>query len=71
MIRTPVVSSNVVSVGYEPATSTLEVEFHGGRVYRYLGVPERHYRALISGAGSVGGYLNRNVKNRYPYVRVA
>lgn len=32
MDRRPVRSSNVASVGYDESSSTLEVEFHGGRV---------------------------------------
>lgn len=65
-----VASTNVRSVGYDPATRILEVDFRRGTIYRYRGVPEIHYRALISGRGSVGGYLNTHVKRRYPYVRV-
>lgn len=68
--RTPVISSNVRGIGYDPPTSILEVEFHGGRIYRYRGVPERDYIALTSGRGSVGTYLNTHIKGRYPYVRV-
>ena len=39
MNRTPVNSSNVSSVGYDPTSLTLEVEFHGGAVYQYFDVP--------------------------------
>lgn len=69
MNRIGVRSSNVSSVGYDPATSTLEVEFHGGRIYQYANVPERHFSALTSGVGSVGSYFNRYVKNSYPFRR--
>lgn len=33
MVRTPVASSALASVGYDPSTQTLEVEFRSGRVY--------------------------------------
>lgn len=68
--RTPVISSNVRSIGYDPPTSILEVEVHGGSIYRYRGVPEREYIALTSGRVSVGTYLNTHIKSRYPYARV-
>lgn len=68
MDRTPVGSSSVVSVGYEPATGTLEIEFHGGAVYRYLGVPP-HVHAELMAAGSIGRYVNLHVKPGYRYER--
>jgi hypothetical protein len=70
MIRYPVSSSDVASVGYDASTSTLEVEFHSGGIYRYLGVPEQDFVALTSGSGSVGRYLNAQIKGRYRYQRV-
>lgn len=69
MLRVPVVSSNLRSVGYDPATRVLEVEFHGGGIYQYFGVPEHVYRGLTS-AGSKGGYLADHVKGVYGYRRV-
>ena len=69
MNRIPVSSSNVLEVGYDPRTSTLEVMFQGGYVYQYYDVPEHHYRGLIS-AGSVGGYLNNNIKGVFRYARL-
>ena len=73
MIRRPVSSSNVVSVGWEAdpdengqpsLTGTLEVEFKNGRVYGYLEVPEQVYENLI-GASSVGRFLQQNVIGSY------
>lgn len=69
MDRVPVVSSNVASVGYDPGTMTLEVEFLDGSVYQYFDVPEGDYTALVGG-GSVGGYLNSNIKGHYRYTRI-
>jgi hypothetical protein len=57
MDRTPVVSSNVASVGYDSATSTLEVEFQGGSLYRYTPVQDADYRALVSGELSAGKFV--------------
>jgi DNA helicase HerA-like ATPase len=69
MDREPVSSSNVVSVGYDPKTLTLEVEFLDGALYQYFDVPEIEADGLV-GADSVGKYLNDNIKGRYRYARV-
>jgi len=63
MEREYVRSSNLKSVGYNPLNSILEVEFHGGRIYHYFGVPLEIYNALIN-APSKGTFLDRNVKKR-------
>lgn len=68
MNRIPVVSSNIASVGYDPNTLTLEVEFLNGSVYQYFDVPELEYHYLI-GADSIGKYLHRNIKSNYRYIR--
>lgn len=69
MLRVPVISTNVRSVGYDPATAILEVEFHGGGIYQYDGVPQRVHQGLM-GAGSKGGYLDSHVKGVYRYRKV-
>ena len=46
----------------------LEVEFHHGAVYRYLGVPPTVHEALMA-AESMGAFLNREVRDTYPYER--
>ncbi len=69
MERTSVSSSDLVSVGYDNESSTLEVEFKKGSVYQYSGVPQEDYLNLMS-APSHGRYFNANIKNRYPYVRL-
>jgi len=66
----PVESSWVASVGYDGASSTLEIVLCDGHVYRYFEVPERHFLELTSGAGSVGRYLNRHIRDAYRYRRV-
>lgn len=67
--RTPVSSSSVASVGYDPNTMTLEVEFKNGSVYQYFDVPEAVYQELMI-ADSVGRYLNENIKNSYRYTKL-
>jgi len=69
MDREMVESSTVLSIGYEPTSSTLEVEFKNGGIYQYYNVPEPIYHALMS-ADSKGKFLNEYVKPAYPYSRV-
>ncbi len=60
MNRTPVTSSNVDSVGYDPNTSTLEIAFKSGGIYRYSGVdPDTHLSLM--GAESIGSFVNKNI----------
>ena len=69
MVRTPVTSSSIASVGYDSATQILEVEFHNGSLYRYEGVPEIEYAALMA-AESKGTHFNECVRDRYPFRRL-
>lgn len=66
MKRVPVKSGNVASVGYDPDTNTLEVEFLNGGVYTYHGVDADKHAALMK-ADSVGGFLNANVKGTHKF----
>ena len=71
MERIPVDSTNVASVGYDVASSTLEIEFNSGAIYQYSGVPEYEYTGLLN-ASSKGSYLNQHIKKAgYPYTRVS
>ncbi len=69
MNRTPVSSSNVASVGYDPRTMTLEVEFVKGTIYQYFDVPQHVYDSLM-GAASLGSFLNQHIKGSYRYAPV-
>ena len=69
MDRISVRSSNIRSVGYDPESSTLEVEFNTGSIYQYSNVPESEYESLMNSA-SKGRYLNRNIKGRYEDIKV-
>ncbi|MBO0828401.1 MAG: KTSC domain-containing protein [Streptosporangiales bacterium] len=68
MRRVWVESSVLASVGYQ--AGTLEVEFVGGRVYRYLEVPAAEHAALMW-ATSHGTYFNEHIRNDYRYVKVS
>jgi len=68
MNRKAVDSSNLRSVGYE--SGTLEIAFHGGRVYQYYNVPEHIYHGLMR-ADSKGKYHHQHIKSCYGYKRIA
>jgi hypothetical protein len=65
-----VTSTNIRSIGYDPARKTLEVEFHTGAVHEYDGVPADLADSLVR-ADSVGRFFNQNVKDAFPSRRVA
>jgi hypothetical protein len=69
MERVPVSSSNLISVGYDEASQTLEVEFMRGTIYHYLGVPKMLYESLIA-ASSVGKFFNANIRDVFPFEQI-
>lgn len=64
MRRVAVESTSVASVGYDERGHVLEIEFRGGRVYRYRDVPAAVHRLLLK-APSIGEFVNRIVKPRF------
>ena len=47
MHMTPVTSTNVAAVGYDPARRILRVAFRSGRAYEYLGVGAQLYSLML------------------------
>jgi KTSC domain len=70
MDRVRVVSSNLYSVGYDPSSSILEIQFISGAVYRYFRVGVSVYEGLMS-ALSKGGYFAHVIRYAYGCERVA
>ena len=66
MTRTPVTSSQLKSVGHDPATNKMHIEFKNGVVYEYDGVSTADHQALV-GAASVGQHFNKHVKYGFTY----
>lgn len=64
MNRQYVDSSMIASIGYDVSTATLEVEFKGGAVWDYPGVPEYLWHEFMA-AGSKGKFFNQNIKEQY------
>lgn len=69
MNRDLVGSSNIVSVGYDEASQTLEVEFLNGSIYQYYNVGAPLYEEFMR-APSKGQFLNTYIRNGYPFSRV-
>lgn len=70
MYRTPVASSNIRSIGYDPTSSILEVEFTSGGVYQYFDVSEYLYHAFLN-SPSHGEFLNDKIRYNYRYQKVS
>lgn len=73
MNRTPVTSSNIQTIGYDPAARVMEVEFGDfdmdyptNRVYVYKDVPPEVHEALMAHP-SHGHYLNMHIAFEYAY----
>lgn len=69
MIRQSVSSSNIESIGYDEATSVLEIEFHNGSIYQYFKVPRDIYDELMS-ANSHGKFFFENIKNSFSFQKI-
>jgi len=69
MNRIFVMSSDLQSVGYDPDTQTLEIEFKSGGIYQYYGVPETIYRQLIT-AASHGKFFHAHIKDKYRFRKI-
>lgn len=63
MERFPVVSSQLVSIGYDRESHVLDLEFRNG-IYRYADVPETLYISL-NAAPSKGRFFAKVIKGKY------
>lgn len=59
-------SSNIATIGFDPETDTLSVEFRDGQSYDYFNVSPSTYRSFTQ-AGSHGSFFHRQIKGRYAY----
>lgn len=66
MVRNPVSSSRIASVGWE--NDTLEIQFHNGAVYQYYDVSIDEYKSFMS-SGSLGHALSI-LDKRHHYSRI-
>jgi hypothetical protein len=71
MERVPVSSTQLTSVGYDPATLTLEIEFRKGGVYQYVGISAETHERLMT-AESIGTFFNTVIREGgFAYLRVS
>ena len=68
MEMTPVESSNLAAVGYEPESGALHVQFNNGATWVYAGVPPDVFDAMMD-SPSKGSFFARTIKNQYPSTR--
>jgi hypothetical protein len=70
MDRDVVDSSMIATIGYEPSSGTLEIEFRSsGQVWQYYDVPEATYNDLRAGV-SLGKTFNSMIKRQFREARV-
>lgn len=65
----PVNSTNVHSIGYDPASETLRVHYHSGHTGDYSGVPQNKHDELMA-SDSKGQFLHKHVKPHHAHSRV-
>lgn len=63
-------SSNIEAIGYDSDAQELHVRFlNSGETYVYYNVEEWVFHEFMQ-ADSKGTYLNRNIKERFPYSKL-
>lgn len=67
--RNAIVSTHLVSAGYDRAAQILEIEFRSGAVYRYVAVPPEIFADLMK-AESKGRYFERNIRTKFAFHRM-
>lgn len=66
---TPVESSNLKAVGYDPEAQALHVQFKNGGHYQYAGVPPDAHQALLA-ADSKGSHIAKNIVGKYTHTKL-
>ncbi|MFX0173088.1 MAG: KTSC domain-containing protein [Candidatus Hodarchaeota archaeon] len=68
IIKRPVKSSKILSIGYDVKSKKLEIAFRSGRKYQYLNVPKSEHEKLMS-AKSHFTYFQQNIRDHYRWVK--
>jgi hypothetical protein len=66
----PVKSSQILSVGYDPKTEILYIEFLNWNVYEYYNVPGEVSNVMLSPSTSVGSYFYKEIKGKFEYKKL-
>ncbi len=67
--RISVKSSMMISVGYDPKTEILEIEFSEKDIYEYYAVRINIYNNFMK-ASSLGKYFHKHIKNNYQFRKI-
>lgn len=67
--RVAVESKLLASVGHDPVSQVLEVEFCNGSVYEYYEVPDELFSALLT-AESPGTFFLERIRDGFKYRRM-
>jgi hypothetical protein len=67
MDRIPVKSEKLESIGYDPFSETLELEFAPGDVYRYGKVPKHIFTNLLLAESKIS-FFHVYIKENYPII---
>ena len=70
MQRQDVTSTMIKSIGFDPESSTLEIEFNSGPVWQYFDYPESNWYEFEA-TESKGKFFHREIKNNYSESRVS
>ena len=73
MERIHVMSSNIISIGYDAESMILEIEFGKegpeeltNRIYQYQNIPSELFDEFLEDV-SPGGFLCLNIRGQFPY----
>ena len=69
MRMTPIDSTAIARVGYDPARQILRLQYTNDRIYDYFDVPPELYEQLLS-AESAGEFVNLEIKPNYDYSEI-
>ena len=69
MEREPVQSTALASIGHDPESEVLEIEFSSGRIYRYRGVSAQLHAWLMRSPDK-GGLFNRLIEGKFEFERI-
>ncbi len=69
MKRKIVSSSMMASIGYNPESKILEIEFNSGTIWQYYDVPKSEFNKMNK-ADSLGKYFLDNIKDCYEESRI-
>lgn len=61
---TPITSSNLAAIGYNPHKRILAVEFKSGAIFHFAGISETVYQQLLE-APSRGSYFHKEIRGKF------